>query len=353
MRSVKLDGDAVTLQGRSAGGFEVAAVDGASGGGGGGGGGEFSWWSERHGGMRVKGDDALLDLRFSHGLRLVANISSPRVLWDSSRPNEAGPEGWLSRTGLLPCHYFVHSFGSPTRYALWHGSGQTNGGRGMSDGRRHRRGGSGVGSTTTSSSSSSIGTDARHSGMGRPPRLQGSSALAHVERNWGASFPSGWVWGQATSTDGRTFLVFTGGRFVIGPLTTDSYVIGLRAVGRSGEGGEGGEDRQLNWDFRTTDLDRVREIREPCAGSLSINATSRDGTRRLSLRLSAAPSTFGARIMVPTMTDGFSDEPGCRESHVAKAHVVAWQVDSGRELLRADIPRAVLEFGGGFQCTEG
>ena len=54
--------------------------------------------------------------------------------------------------------------------------------------------------------------------------------------------------------------------------------------------------------------------------------------------------------MVPTLTDGFSDEPGCRESHSAVARLVAWDVRAEQPLLRLTIPLAVLEFGGSFQC---
>jgi hypothetical protein len=292
MQSVRLDGDSVRLGGGGGGGMppRVPSASGA----------HVSWWSDAHGGMQVNGDAAVLDLRLPSSLRLNATIRGPRVAWDDRRPDHAGPEGWLSRTGLLPCHYFVHSFGSPTSYSLWHGR--------------------------------------------RRPRLSSAAALAHIERNWGDSFPSGWVWAQATATDGRAFLILTGGRFVIGPLTTDSFVIGLRASVRGG----GGE--KLRWDFRTTDLDRVAELRDPCAGRLALNATSRDGRRRLELLVEAPPNSFGERIMVPTVNDGFSDNPGCRESHVATARVGAWETRTGRVLLGLTMPLAVLEFGGGFQC---
>ena len=88
--------------------------------------------------------------------------------------------------------------------------------------------------------------------------------MAHIERNWGDSFPTGWVWAQASAPFGEAFLVLTGGRFVIGPITTDSHVIGLRTRGGGGgRGGRGGMRRRnrddaqsLSWDFRTTDLDR-------------------------------------------------------------------------------------------------
>jgi hypothetical protein len=351
MRSVKLEGGEVAVQGRPS-SEELGESSAPGAGNGGAAGAHVSWWSDRHGGLRVRGDVATLDLRFTHGLRLVANVSSPRLPWRAERPDTEGPEGWLSRTGLLPCHYFVHSFGSPVTYSLWHeaGGGAPDPGAGARGARLRRRrlvaAGRGAGA------------------VGSQPRLTGTGAVAHIERNWGASFPTGWVWAQAAAPGGAAYLVLTGGRFVIGPLTTNSYVIGLRAprataertAGRGrGSGLEGRIDSEgaLWWDFRTTDLDRIADARLPCDGVLALNATSRNGRRRLQLVLSAPPATFGARIMVPTMNDGFSDDPGCRESYVARASIVAWDAPSGRELLKEDVPLAVLEFGGEFQCPTG
>ena len=37
----------------------------------------------------------------------VAASFRRRVPWSEERPNAAGPEGWLQKTGLLPLHYFV------------------------------------------------------------------------------------------------------------------------------------------------------------------------------------------------------------------------------------------------------
>lgn len=39
----------------------------------------------------------------------VAASFRRRLPWSEERPNAAGPEGWLQRTGLLPLHYFVVS----------------------------------------------------------------------------------------------------------------------------------------------------------------------------------------------------------------------------------------------------
>ena len=294
-----LDAGAVRIRGGAADAFDAPAI--------GGGGPRVSWWSDEHGGMVVEGDRAMLDVRVA-GLRLAANVSAPRVPWDAARPDTAGPEGWLARTGLLPCHYFVHSFGSPARYRLL------------------RRGALVAG---------------------------GGAATAHAERNYGDTFPTGWVWAQASAAGGAAHLILTGGRFVIGPLTTRSYVLGVRAGA-------------LSLDFRTTDLDRVEEARHPCAGRFELNATSRDGRRRLRLRIAAPPASFGRPIPVPTL-DGFSAAPGAVESYAAVADLVAHaraprglardvglDVDADgwldAPLLRTRIELAALEFGGAFQC---
>ena len=58
-------------------------------------------------------------------------------------------------------------------------------------------------------------------------------------------------------------------------------------------------------------------------GALHLNAASCDGRRRLSLSLAAAPSSFGAPIPVPT-PQGFSAQPGCRESYAATLQLAAY-----------------------------
>lgn len=116
-------------------------------------------WTSPAGLIAGSGDELFADVTVG-GARLVANVSAPRVPWDPRAPHTAGPEGWLGRTGLLPCHYYVHSFASPTRYELRRG-------------RRRTRG----------------------------------TASAHVERNYGDAFPRGWVWAQASAPAPRAVQV--------------------------------------------------------------------------------------------------------------------------------------------------
>jgi len=225
----------------------------------------------------------------------------------------AGPEGWLSRTPLLPCHYFVHSFGSPATYRLRHGAVRSR-------------------------------VDA--------------AAVVHMERNYGEAFPVGYTWAQASAPNRAAFLVVTGGLFVIGPLTTLTYVIGFRAPGVSAADGEPhiglNEARGTAWDFRTTDLDRIQAQRRPCQGELTLNATSRDGRRTLLIHLNAPPTSFGEPMPIPTQ-GGFSSSPGCRESYAATANVTALMKHSRRSpgwrpVLQMSVPLAALEFGGSWQC---
>ena len=123
----------------------------------------------------------------------------------------------------------------------------------------------------------------------------------------------------------------------------------------------------LALDFRTTDLDRVEEARHLCAGRFELNATSRDGRRRLRLRIAAPPASFGRPIPVPTL----GRLPRRRRSRRvvrrrrrprrararaarARARDVGLDVDADgwldAPLLRTRIELAALEFGGAFQC---
>jgi hypothetical protein len=158
---------------------------------------------------------------------------------------------------LLPLHYFVHSFGSPTRYAL----------------------------------------KAENSAA-----IKGSG-FTHMECNYGDMFPDGWIWAQgfsekhdnftdssslknsrnsqqsATQIQPNTILseatslgtcfVMTGGKFKIGPVSSKNWVIGYRSAGR-------------DWNFRTTDLDAITaSVLSYDARRVAVRATSRDKTRCL------------------------------------------------------------------------
>jgi hypothetical protein len=349
----------------------------------------WEWRSATHGFIRGAGDDLFLDVSVG-GARLRSNVSGPRVVWDEREPNRAGPEGWLGRTGLLPCHYFVHSFASPATYDLAfpaNGFPATQPPAGQPP------------ASPNPSPVSRLGgmSGFRLGSRPSPPVHMTGHGLTHIERNYGDAFPRAWVWAQASAPPpAAAQLVLTGGQFVIGPIETQSFVIGLRAAAAALDGGHppsqsdgaGGSSNggrhagsknspaALVWNFRSTDGDAIHHERDACAGRLFVEATSRGGGRRLRVRLSAPPPSFGARIPVPT-AGGFSAEPGCRESYNATADITAWAShgrkgggagqgqpggegaggELGRDwvpewpLLRLRVPMAVLEFGGSYQCA--
>ena len=114
----------------------------------------------------------------------VIAVSAPRIPWSTSKPNTAGPEGWLSQTGLLPCHYFVHSFGSPSTYTIWNRGERVRILRLVC-----------IVCACYLHPESTCATCSQARGIG-------GTALTHMERNYGDAFPTGWVWAQASAESG-------------------------------------------------------------------------------------------------------------------------------------------------------
>mmetsp|Transcript_15599 Transcript_15599/g.19982 ORF Transcript_15599/g.19982 Transcript_15599/m.19982 type:complete len:483 (+) Transcript_15599:73-1521(+) len=222
-----------------------------------------------------------------------------REPWSKDRPNEDGPEGWISKASfLLPCHYFVHSLASPTSYTMK----ITNGSGELSDKIIHGKG------------------------------------HTHMEANYGDSFPEGWSWAQGVSEDGKIQFILTGGKFVIGPFTTNTWIIGFRS-----------EAYQLN--YRTTDCFNSIKANVSCTTKeLHLVATSPLHPHiTFSIDICVAPEKeFSEPIYVPTKT-GFSDCPGCIESYAANAKVRIHEHNTLVEEIH--LPHSALEFGGIFQYT--
>jgi hypothetical protein len=226
------------------------------------------------------------------GLSVHADFND-RKPWSRGKPNSKGPEGWLPGW-LLPCHYFVHTLASPASYCL----------------------------------------DAD----GLPDALEGKGVL-HAECNYGDVFPAGWCWAQGCNSGGTASFILTGGKFVIGPVVTSSWVLGYRSS-------------QLDWNFRTTDFDRVVASANCDDGRLSLRCTSRCGRRLMTIDIQAPQGSFGEPIYCPTQV-GWSNLPGCIESYTATARLrcfrrTGWRL---RKKLVEDVqvPLAALEFGGDFQ----
>ncbi|KAI0777547.1 hypothetical protein BD413DRAFT_517690 [Trametes elegans] len=184
------------------------------------------------------------------------------------------------------------------------------------------------------------------------------AARAHAEKNWGASFPGGWIWAQAcpapapapepspaAGPGGRT-LCLAGGEALPG---VQAYLVGYRspAVGA--------------WDFRPPWTLGIG----PLAPFLRVVRDSRRGTvdvrvetwfRRLRVRIAAPPGSF-VGVAAP-LEDGHKLD-FAHESFRAKVEVEAWQrrwpwaewelVEKGVLGQTADGAYCgALEFGGSF-----
>mmetsp|Transcript_21879 Transcript_21879/g.61166 ORF Transcript_21879/g.61166 Transcript_21879/m.61166 type:complete len:375 (+) Transcript_21879:83-1207(+) len=235
--------------------------------------------------LSVNDSHSSLSFTFPSGFSVSATLSR-RVPWDSSCPDECGPEGWTSHVParLVPTHYFVHTLASNAVYSV--------------------NGENGVG-------------------------------FAHQEANYGGYFPTAWVWVQGVAGNGETTLLLTGGEFTVAGATVKQFIVGYRS-------------QRFKWNFRGVDLDQVRATIDGCASTLKISAVSVCRQRRLEIEVSAPPTSFSQPLFFPTPA-GWSNDPGCVESYVALARAVLYDQDNV-ELETIAMPQVALEFGGAYRC---
>jgi hypothetical protein len=134
--------------------------------------------SEDMGEFSVLSDSQHYDLRLPtpFGRVNVQITLKDRTPWDGTSP-DSSPEGALSNLRLLPLHWHVLSTNSAATYTI------------------------------------ATSDDFHQSGVGS----------AHVEKNWGASFPVGWTWLQALSATEPNFTLAAAGGLI---LSQKAYLIG-------------------------------------------------------------------------------------------------------------------------------
>ncbi|GBE87713.1 hypothetical protein SCP_1103900 [Sparassis crispa] len=229
-------------------------------------------------------------------LDLTLSLDNPTP-WSKSRPLE-GPMGPFTHLShLLPLNWTVHSISSTAKLTLTY-SGQT------------------------------------HS----------VSGVTHMEKNWGTSFPEGWIWGQSFSTAARSFCL-AGGAALPG---VHAYLVGYRSAA-------------CNWDFRPPFTVSIGLI----SPFIIIKHDSRKGTVDMELR------TFTRKLVVrmDAPIDSFLPFPAplkeghrsgyAYESFKARTWVEAWSrrwpwqnwklIEKGFCGMTEDgTPCSALEFGGSF-----
>ena len=243
----------------------------------------YAWEAEDVGRFTVDGDLAVVDMRLPN-MRLVVNVDGQCVPWgrrgdrrrgggarakrrwrgehDGARDDGDGgggrwwrrlrgwrqarrrrvsswdraPEGWLGKTGLLPCHYAVHSLGSDATYhveLLDDGSGSTPA-RTDADADTDTDTGTDTGTDTDGGTGSPSALNSAGASdpdiPATPLRVWEGAGQAHLEANFGVAFPEGWCWvnaigppvATASEAEGALStprLTLTGGRFQIGPFS--------------------------------------------------------------------------------------------------------------------------------------
>lgn len=77
---------------------------------------DIKWNSKEYGGFELRGDECIGHFKFDE---LTLQFRSfKRLPWSYTQPVTGGPEGWLGKTNLLPCHYYIYSTGSQCEYTL-------------------------------------------------------------------------------------------------------------------------------------------------------------------------------------------------------------------------------------------
>jgi len=176
---------------------------------------------------------------------------------------------------------------------------------------------------------------------GRTEHIRG---VAHVEKNWGNSFPAGWIWSQSFGMGGKSFAL-AGGAALPG---VQAYLIGYRSS-------------KCDWDFKPPFTVGVG----PFSPFMTVKHDSRTGTvdlvvctftRKLVIKINAPVDTF---IPFPAPMKEGHRLGFAHESFRGQTWIEAWNrrwpwetwtlVENGFCGLTEDgEPCSALEFGGSF-----
>ncbi|KAI0792505.1 hypothetical protein C8Q75DRAFT_753183 [Abortiporus biennis] len=234
--------------------------------------------------------------------KLFLNLTlTNRTPW-SNTSILSGPMGFVARISrLLPLNWHVYSTHSDAAYDLSYGDTHING-----------------------------------------------SGVSHIEKNWGTSFPKGWIWSQSFNSGaagGGKSLSLAGGIALPG---VNAYLIGYRSP-------------NLHWDFRPPFAMALGPISpflkvKHFSNSGIVDITVQTFTRKLVIRIQAPVETF---FSFPAPLKEGHRLGYAYESFRAKVWVECWtrkwpwstwiKIEEGQcGVSEQGVPCAALEFGGSY-----
>jgi hypothetical protein len=222
------------------------------------------------------------------GSRFAATLGSP-VFWNPADPSQ-GPEGVWLNSSRLKSHWFVHSTASTVQWSLTSAGGRT----------------------------------------------QSGSGLAHFEKNWGASFPSRWVWAQGIDPLTGTSFVLAGGDNPIVPLMPGgAWMLGVRSPLGA-------------WDYATARGGQELGVwHDGCRGTITLRADSPEGL--VEITVAASRESFGS-IKAPR-AGGFLPLSEMSFRGDAVLRITPRRHGEAGEATTFTIPASALEFGGSWRCA--
>ena len=246
----------------------------------------FEWNVKNIGDVIVNPTHARVNITMG-GVHLEADIGAPQVWDDTGR----GPMGWLTSLPI-PLSWFVYSLGSPVRQYKW---------------------------TELKSGKSVSGT-----------------GFVHMEKNWGRTFPEGWIWAEGMNNDRTVVFAATYGPVGFGPVGVPGHLIGYRNY-----------EKQISVDFRP-DNSYLSKTFDGCTGFA--NFTLHSVTWKLTIDIRTAPDTYSECLLGP-MTNGFDHV--CQESYVGHAQIKVYKRKylSYQLVDTQQLDLVALEFGGTFSCN--
>lgn len=211
-------------------------------------------------------------------------------------PRGKGPESWLEYLPL-PFHWFVYSLRSTVQFYEYinMNTGQVISGKSSKE----------------------------------------SPVVAHMEKNWGKSFPKAWVWSQGVNPESGVAFVFSAGLVTELNIDIKAQLSGYR-----------NPVKRIECNFSPSNSFHSLHS-AGCAGTVTLKVSG--AVCSVIFQVVAPVKSFSFCLPAP-MADGF--RKGCTESYVAVANITVYQ-RHGLHMVVADtqtVHFSALEFGGAYMC---